>query len=296
MSTNVDCATTVEPSAAQQARAVVAYYDNTDIDYRLVWQNRRNLAFHFGYFDATTRSHAAALENTNRTLAELVGIRPGDRVLDAGCGTGGSSFWLAANRGTQVVGVNLVDGAVAQAQRNAVKRGLERMVRFDRADYTALPYEDASFDVVWALESVCHATSKSAFYREAARVLRPGGRLVLAEYMRQRRDIPERDERIVRTWLDGWAIPDLDTGEEHIASARAAGFEDVRVLDFTPRARRSLRRLYHRAIVAIPIDAVLRALRQRNAVQSANVLSSFLQYRALLRGAWFYAVLTATRT
>jgi hypothetical protein len=100
---------------------------------------------------------------------------------------------------------------------------------------------------------------------------------------------------MMRTWLDGWAIPDLDTSVEHVWAAKDAGFKCIYTEDFTPRARRSLRRLYHRAIAAIPINALLYAFGQRNAVQRANVISSFLQYRALQRNAWYYGVLTATR-
>jgi cyclopropane fatty-acyl-phospholipid synthase-like methyltransferase len=284
-----------EPHRSPHAQAVIDYYRHTEVDYRIVWQNRRNLAYHFGYFDLETRSHAEALENTNQTLAKLAGIGLSDKVLDAGCGTGGSSFWIAANCGAKVVGVNLMSSAIVEARRIALERGLHESVHFDHADYTALPYKDGSFDVVWALESLCHAPSKLAFYREAARVLRPGGRLVLAEYMRRCRDLPPEDERMMRTWLDGWAIPDLDTSVEHVWAAKDAGFKCIYTEDFTPRARRSLRRLYHRAIAAIPINALLYAFGQRNAVQRANVISSFLQYRALQRNAWYYGVLTATR-
>lgn len=276
-------------------RIVAEYYKCTTIDYRLVWQNRRNLAFHFGYHEGSTRTHAEALENANRTLARLAGIAPGDRVLDAGCGVGGSCFWLATHLQARAVGIALGEDAIAQARRVAVNRGLEGAVRFDVADFTALPYADSSFDVVWALESVCHAQPKLDFYLEAHRVLRPGGRLVLADFMRRRRGLDPDDEEVVRTWLDGWAIPDLDTAEEHAEAAERAGMSDARVQDFTPRVRYSLDRLHRRAIAATPVNWLLHSLGLRNKIQHANVVSSLLQHRALRLGAWFYGVLTATK-
>jgi tocopherol O-methyltransferase len=277
-------------------RAIVDYYIHTAVDYRVIWQNRKNLAFHFGYFDATARTHADSLDNANHTLARLIDIRHGARVLDAGCGTGGSSLWLAENRGAVVVGVALGHAAIAEASEAARMRGLDCQATFCVADYTVLPFPDGWFDVVWALESVCHAPVKAAFYREAARVLRPGGQLVLAEYMCVRREQTQFEKQIIAAWLAGWAIPDIDTGDEHLIAAEQSGFRSVQLQDFTPLTRRSLRKLYHRAVAARPLNRLLYAIGLRNVVQYGNVIASHLQYVALQRELWFYGVLTAIRS
>jgi tocopherol O-methyltransferase len=110
--------------ARSLAESIVAYYDETWLDYRLLWLNGRNLSVHFGYADATTRGHADALLNMNRILADRAAIRPGERVLDAGCGVGGSSLWLARERGAEVVGITPVASQVTRARRFADQRGL----------------------------------------------------------------------------------------------------------------------------------------------------------------------------
>jgi len=102
-----------------------------------------------------------------------------------------------------------------RARGFAAARKLGDRVAFEQADYTRTPFPAASFDVVWALESLCHAPDKAAFYREAARLLRPGGRLVIAEYVRAARPLSTQREGLLHQWLDGWAIPDLDTRAEH---------------------------------------------------------------------------------
>jgi cyclopropane fatty-acyl-phospholipid synthase-like methyltransferase len=275
--------------------AVIEYYDHTRFDYRAVWQNSDNVAFHFGYYDDRIEGHAHALVNSNQVLAEIARIAPGDRVLDAGCGLGGSSCWLAARRGAEVVGITPVAHQVAGARDIAVARALDDRVRFERADYTRTPFPDASFDVVWALESLCHAVDKAAFYREAARLLRPGGRLVVAEYVRASRGNGREAEALVRQWLDGWTIPDLDTRDEHLTAAAAAGLAEVRLVDHTASTRRSLRRLYKLACVAWPIDWTLYGLGLRSTAQHGNVVASLRQYQALRRGLWFYGILSAEK-
>jgi cyclopropane fatty-acyl-phospholipid synthase-like methyltransferase len=302
--------------------AIVAYYDETWLDYRLLWLNGRNLSVHFGYADATTRGHADALLNMNRVLADRAAIRPGERVLDAGCGVGGSSIWLAQERGAEVVGITPVASQVARAERFAAQRGLladhrpptaedtrntqhslrnsvlgsrPGHARFEQADYTAAPFPEASFDMVWSLESLCHAPRKDAFYREAARLLRPGGRLVVAEYIRAARSLAPDDERRLRAWLGGWAIPDLDTRGEHMEHLAAAGFGDIRFDDVTAHTRPSLRRLYQLTFWTYPLAVMGRVVRIRSAIQHGNVIGSLRQYQALERGLWFYGIISASK-
>jgi tocopherol O-methyltransferase len=279
---------------SNQHDAVVAYYDQTWLDYRLLWLNRRTLSVHFGYSDATTRSHADALLNMNRVLADRAGIQPGTRVLDAGCGVGGSSIWLAQARGAIVTGITPVRSQVARACGFAAARRLGDQARFEQADYTNTPFPDASFDVVWALESLCHAPDKAAFYREAARLLRPGGRLVIAEYIRAARPLGSRGEQLLHQWLDGWAIPDLDTRAEHLAHAATAGLRDARIDDITAHTRPSLHRLYQMTRWSYLLAVTGRAVGIRSAVQHGNVIGSICQYQAIERGLWFYGMLSAT--
>jgi cyclopropane fatty-acyl-phospholipid synthase-like methyltransferase len=275
---------------------ISAYYDQTWLDYRLLWLNRNNLSVHFGYSDSTTHGHAASLLNMNRVLADRAGIRPGQRVLDAGCGVGGSSLWLAKQCGAQVMGITPVASQVARARRFANDRRLAELVEFELADYTGTPFPDSSFDVVWALESLCHASDKAAFYREAARLLRPGGRLVVAEYIRAARPLDRAGEQLLHEWLDGWAIPDLDTRAEHARHARAAGFSQFQLDDVTQNTRPSLRRLYRMSNWSYPIAKLGHVLGIRSAIQHGNVFGSLRQYQALERGLWFYGILSATLT
>ena len=271
--------------------AIQRYYDETWADYRWLWSNR---AFHFGYDRDGVATHAEALENANRELADRAGVGAGSRVLDAGCGVGGSALWLARVRGARVVGITVAAGQVAMARRQAVRQGRPQAA-FLVGDFTRPPFADATFDAVLALESLCHAHEKPLFYGAAARLLRPGGRLVVAEYMRRARPLDAAGERLTREWLDGWVIPDLDTASEHERHAAAVGLVDVAVEDWTPHVRRSLRRLYRIAWATYPLATTARLLRMRSAVQHGNARAALLQYRALERGDWCYGILSAAK-
>jgi|FEC22Drversion2_1045045.scaffolds.fasta_scaffold00718_16 tocopherol O-methyltransferase len=274
---------------------VVHYYDQTRFDYRTVWHNADNLAFHFGHYGPGIREHAHALSNANQVLASVARIGAGDRVLDAGCGVGGSSLWLARHLAVDVVGITPVEHQVAMAREVASRRGLQHRATFEQADYTRVPFPDGSFDVVWALESLCHAIDKRSFYREALRLLRPGGRLVVAEYVRTTRHFDAETNAWMDEWLAGWSMPDIDTADEHVCAAEDAGFAKVRLVDHTWSTRRSLRRLHKLSIAAWPINQLLHGLGLRSKAQHSNVVASRRQYQLLERGAWFYGIVSATK-
>jgi len=282
-------------AAAPDLPRIRAYYDETWLDYRFLWLSpRKNGAIHFGYWDERTRGHAASLLNMNRLLADRIGLRPGGRVLDAGCGVGGSSLWLARTLGVEVVGITPVASQVARARAFAGRAGLADRVTFEQQDYTATAFADASFDAVWAVESVCHAPDKRLFLKEARRVLRPGGRLGMVEYMRFRRPYGAGDEALLRSWLSGWAIPDIAARDEWRAWAGEAGFADAAIEDIAAGVEPSLRRLYRMTRAFWWGARLLRRLGLRSETQHGNMRGARDIYRARRRGLWFEALLTAT--
>ncbi len=272
-----------------------AYYDQTWRDYRLLWLNPGNYAIHFGYWDGSTRDHADSLINMNRVLAQHLGIHPGACVLDAGCGVGGSALWLARTHGVCVTGITPVASQVARARRYAAEQGLAARLVFEQQDYTRTTLADASFDVIWAIESVCHAPDKRLFFREAHRLLRPGGQLGMVEYIRRHRPLAPADEALLHSWLSGWAIPDLATGDELAGWVEAAGLREFRLTSIADQVEPSLRHLYRLTIPAWPLALVLRALRLRTAAQHGNIRGARDQYRAFRRGLWYEAILTASK-
>src|SRR5260370_35975018 len=132
-----------ETTGPAYVEPIVKYYDGTWFDYRVVWM--RGLGMHWGYWDDQTRNHAQSLTNMSRALAERASLRPGMRVLDAGCGVGGPALWLAQTYGVDVLGVTLSEVQLARAPKYAARRKLEHLVRFEIADFTALPYDGGPF-------------------------------------------------------------------------------------------------------------------------------------------------------
>lgn len=132
-------------------------------------------------YDPLTR--ALGLRAAHRRLAEQADPRPGQRLLEIGCGTGNLALAIRrAHPRTDVVGLDPDPGALARARRKAARDRLD--VQLDRGFAQALPYPDATFDLVLSAFMLHHLGpgERRDALREVARVFKPGGRLHLVDF------------------------------------------------------------------------------------------------------------------
>ncbi len=140
-------------------------------------------------------------------LAGLVPLKPGTRVLDVGCGIGGSSRYLAITYKCKVTGVDLTHEFVHVAAKLSHMIGLDGSIDYQQGSALDLPFEDKSFDVSWTQHVQMNIADKHKFYAEMARVLVPGGRLVFHDIFRG----PSGDPHYPVPWADDPSISSLVT-------------------------------------------------------------------------------------
>lgn len=150
-----------------------------------LWENQ----VHWGYWDnpkaaeGTRADYIAAMEQMNRVLLTAGKVADGQKLLDAGCGFGGTIGQInTAHCGMNLTGLNIDPRqlAAAHAQTTPVNGNA---IDWVEADACQLPFADNSFDRVLAVECVFHFPSRQKFLAEAARVLAPGGYLAVSDFV-----------------------------------------------------------------------------------------------------------------
>jgi MPBQ/MSBQ methyltransferase len=225
---------------ASPAGDLIEYYTEVGPDFA-AWSLGFNI--HFGFYRGglSPFGREAMLEQMNREVQVRLERPTPDtgHLLDLGCGVGATARTIARLAPAALVtGVTVVPWQVAEARRLTASAGLGGRVRFVEADYRSLPWPDESFDAAYAIESSCHASGadKADFLAEAARVLKPVGRLVVADaFLRHGRPLNPLLRRSYETMCRWWRLEACGEIGPFRRRAESLGFEDVRVEDISWR-------------------------------------------------------------
>ena len=206
-----------------QKEEVRTHYDAMSLWYRLFWGDH----LHHGWFINGEESPKLAQVEMLQRCASMVGMRPGARVLDVGCGYGGTSVYLAAEFGCHVVGLSLSSRQLRVARRKARSANLDPLVSFHLQDAEAFDYLPSQYDFVWTMESSEHFVDKAEYFRRVHRTLRSDGRLLLAAWT------GSMAHSRVRTVAQHFVCPQLWTAGEYLDTIQACGMQVEDVLDAT---------------------------------------------------------------
>jgi SAM-dependent methyltransferase len=243
---------------------------------------------HWGCFDDPDTSddsaerYMQAAEELTRRICDAASVQDAMRVLDVGCGFGGTLDHLDARlRACELHGLNIDGRQVRRARALVAERTRgDNTISFVVGDGSRLPFADGSLDALTAVECVFHFPSRKAFFREAARVLRPGGLVAFSDFV-----LAEGASAPLAAWLRDRPVPRSEfyganaapvTSAGYGRIARASRLAVVRDDDLTARTLPTypaMRRLYSDAGLADGVAATTEL--------EAMARHGFVEYRLL---------------
>ncbi len=160
-------------------------------------------------------------------LADRLPIRPGQRILDIGCGLGGPARYMAKRFQCKVSGLDITAPFVEAANKLTALLRMEEMVTIERGDGQRLPYPDSCFDGAYTQHVTMNVADRPGFFAEAFRVLKPGAFFALTEHGLG----PKGDPHYPLPWSADGTGAYLVTPSETRALLEKTGFKDVVVED-----------------------------------------------------------------
>ena len=275
------------PISAQDQEAM-RHYDDMTTDFYMARWNPKHI--HCGLFEdedipekgapvAGPESLTRGLERMIEAIVAPADIKKHHHVVDAGCGIGGTSIYLARTRGCRATGVNLKEGQLEIAEKRVNEAGQAQRVGFRRGDCSRrLPFDSNSIDVVVNIESACHYSDRGQFLREVHRILKPGGRIVAMDWLMADDITAEQCEQHIEPLCEHWALGGLESLSSYPRRLCEAGLTVLECVDFNGKEIGNLRLVenYARMLRGLNFCGLLPA-RYRPVMQQFNSLESAWQ-------------------
>jgi cyclopropane fatty-acyl-phospholipid synthase-like methyltransferase len=205
--------------------SVRAYYDENTNLFLKFGGNRKAQNIHRSLWLQDTKTLEDALNTTNNLIQkEIESVAPTNaRIADLGCGVGASLFYIhpRLQNPAPALGLTLSPVQARLAQESAKQLGLQEHIHFAEGDFTSVPLPSGSLDAVYSVEAVCHAVDPEKYFKEANRLLRKGGKLIIVDDYQAARPFNKHEQKWLDAYVEGWYVPGVRTVEQTKQFAKA---------------------------------------------------------------------------
>jgi cyclopropane fatty-acyl-phospholipid synthase-like methyltransferase len=218
--------------------SIRTYYDENTNLFLKFSGNKKAQNIHRSLWVEDTEALEDALNTSNALIkAEIESIAPTNaRIADLGCGVGASLFYIhpRLQNPAPALGLTLSPVQAKLAGESAKQLGLQSQIRFAEGDFTSVPLPSKSLDAVYSVEAVCHAVDPEKYFKEASRLLRKGGKLIIVDDYQAAHPFTQHEQKWLDAYIAGWYVPGVRTIEQTNQFANAHHLNLIKNEELTP--------------------------------------------------------------
>lgn len=273
---------------------VKEYYDKSTKWYDWFYYDKDSLGLHYGFWQ-DGKDTENGLINQYKLIKELLDPKRGEIILDAGCGVGGASIWLAENTAAKYIGVTISKQQVKLANKYISQRNARDRVEVIIGNYLDTKFPDNHFDKIFGIESMCYTyPDPSKLYKEMYRVLKPGGKFVISDGVYLRKPKNSTEKEMSKDYCLGFKLLDMLTPVEIKSFLSEANFEDIQIIDKTKEIKKSVDYIDRKSRMLKPLR-FLKYLKIVSKTEEENLLATLNQKKMHEIGLFGYSVFIARK-
>ncbi|OKH16980.1 methyltransferase domain-containing protein [[Limnothrix rosea] IAM M-220] len=281
--------------SSQLYQQIREFYDESSSLWESIWGEH----MHHGYYGQGGTIQVNRRQAQIDLIEEFLAwgqVTTVENFVDVGCGIGGSTLYLADKFGAKGVGITLSPVQANRATERALEQNLQDRAEFKVADAMNTPFRDGEFDLVWTLESGEHMPNKRQFLQECTRILKPGGKLLMATWCHRPTDsvagsLTPQEQKHLEDIYKVYCLPYVISLPDYAAIAAECGLQGIQTADWSTAVAPFWDQVIDSAVKPDAVFGVLKA--GWKTIQGALALD--LMKSGFRRGLIRYGLLQATK-
>jgi tocopherol O-methyltransferase len=232
------------------------HYKANQIMFSIFWSKNY---LRYGFWDKKTKNVEEALKNVDKEVGRILQLKSGDKVLDAGCGVGGSVIYFAKNFDIHITGINISENQLSIGRKKAKAKAnkLNEKVKFENQSFLSTTFKNSSFDKIYAIESIYHTHDTEKVIKEMYRILKPGGKIVIVDRFLAKENMNVEEKKSYSHFIKGQAVKKLPSLEGVKSSFKNMNFKKINYTNKIKETNKSIKKSTKYVKLSYPIGKIL---------------------------------------